>query len=121
MSEPTAADRLRAAAEKLRGLAEGATPGPLVAITDNGRKDGIAILGAVTNRGTGQAIALYAATNGRRHSDARLAATLDGRVALALAAVFEQWAFVVDVDPDLLHRLGGPETLNLARLIMEAT
>jgi hypothetical protein len=36
----------------------------------------------------------------------------------ALAAVFDKWARMGELDPDLLHRVGGPETVALADLIL---
>ncbi|WUH94584.1 hypothetical protein OG900_33515 [Streptomyces sp. NBC_00433] len=36
----------------------------------------------------------------------------------ALAAVFDKWARMGELDPDLLNRVGGPETVALADLIL---
>lgn len=38
-------------------------------------------------------------------------------VAHALVEVFDAWARMASLDPDLLNRVGGPETLALARQI----
>lgn len=37
--------------------------------------------------------------------------------ALLLVAVFDAWARIGDLDPDLLNRIGGPETLAVARAL----
>lgn len=36
-----------------------------------------------------------------------------------VAEVFDQWAWIAEKDPDLIHRIGGPETLAAARSINE--
>lgn len=36
----------------------------------------------------------------------------------ALAVVFDKWARMGELDPDLLNRVGGPETVALAGLIL---
>ncbi|WP_319052650.1 hypothetical protein [Streptomyces europaeiscabiei] len=41
-------------------------------------------------------------------------------VARSLAAIFDAWARIGDLDPDLLHRVGGPETLAAARALNAA-
>lgn len=38
-------------------------------------------------------------------------------VGMLLADTFDAWARMGELDPDLLHRVGGPETLNIARQI----
>jgi hypothetical protein len=77
---------------QLQQLCDAATPGPWTAITDNRRKTGIGIVGATADRGTGQAIAVFASTNGHRNADAQLTAA--ARTALpdliALAAELRQ-------------------------------
>lgn len=45
-------------------------------------------------------------------------ATVHPGVGLALAAVFEAWARMGGWDPGLLHRVGGPETLAVARAVL---
>lgn len=37
--------------------------------------------------------------------------------ALLVAAIFDAWARMVRLDPDLIYRIGGDETLALARAI----
>jgi hypothetical protein len=39
-------------------------------------------------------------------------------VAVSLAMVFDQWARVAELAPDLLNRVGGQETLATARAIL---
>lgn len=34
-----------------------------------------------------------------------------------IADIFARWARMASLDPDLLHRIGGPETIALARAI----
>lgn len=45
-------------------------------------------------------------------------AAVQPTVGLVLAEVFDAWARMADMDPDLLHRVGGPETLAAARQIL---
>jgi hypothetical protein len=45
-------------------------------------------------------------------------AAMDPRVGKALAEVFRVWARMGRLDPDLLRRVGGDETVALARLIV---
>jgi hypothetical protein len=42
------------------------------------------------------------------------------KIRYALAEVFDQWARMGSWDPDLLNRVGGPETVALARAILAA-
>jgi len=42
----------------------------------------------------------------------------DPTTALLVADVFDKWARMGEMDADLLHRVGGPETLTLARAIL---
>ena len=61
--------------EAIRARAVAASEGPWVAITDNGRKNGIGIVGQESKRGTGEAIAVFAgADSTQRNADARFAA-----------------------------------------------
>jgi len=48
----------------------------------------------------------------------KLAGFLPPDTARALAAVFRSWARMGEMDPDLLNRVGGPETVELARAIL---
>ena len=60
--------------DAIAARAAAATEGPWTAITDNGRKDGIGIVGQLTKRGTGEAIAVFAGVGGNRHADAEFTA-----------------------------------------------
>lgn len=51
----------------------------------------------------------------------RLAGLLSPDTARQLAAVFRVWADMAGYDPNQLHRLGGEETIALARSINAAT
>lgn len=42
-------------------------------------------------------------------------------LARLLAAVFDQWGRLADLDPGLLHRIGGRETLAVARAVNTPT
>lgn len=66
---------------------EAATDGPWIAVTDTGRKDGVALVGAEADRGTGRAVAVLAGTNGRRHADAEFIAHARQDVPALLAAL----------------------------------
>ena len=58
----------------MRALAHAATPGPWVAASDNRRRDGIALVGALAKRGTGEPIAVLAGDPLQRHHDAEFIA-----------------------------------------------
>lgn len=60
--------------DAIRQRAGAATPGPWIAVTDNGRRTGIGIVGQVAKRGTGEAIAVFAGVGGSRHADAAFTA-----------------------------------------------
>lgn len=52
----------------------------------------------------------------------KAAALLRGRsdrTSELLADVFEQWAWIGDLNLDMLNRTGGPETVRLARHLIE--
>jgi hypothetical protein len=40
------------------------------------------------------------------------------RIRYALAEVFDRWVELAETDPDLLNRVGGPETVILARAVL---
>jgi hypothetical protein len=73
--------------EPIHQRAEAATPGPWTAITDNGRKTGVGIVGQATKRGTGEAIAVFAGTGGNRHADATFTAQAREDVPALMAEV----------------------------------
>jgi hypothetical protein len=43
--------------------------------------------------------------------------TIHPDLANPLTEVFEAWARIGDLDPDILNRVGGPETIALARAV----
>lgn len=55
--------------------------------------------------------------NGLGGPSGRLAGLLSPAAARALARTFRAWARIGDLDPDLLNRVGGPETITAARAI----
>lgn len=87
----TASDELRAASARLRERAQRAGQG----------------IGAAIREGTCDLF-------GNVRPDP---AAMDPAVGTALAEVFDAWARMADLDPDLLNRIGGEETLALARQI----
>lgn len=69
----TAPERIDLGAIKQR--ADAASEGPWIAVTDNGRKNGIGIVGRAVKRGTGEAVAVFAgADSAQRNADARFTA-----------------------------------------------
>lgn len=61
--------------DAIRARADAASPYPWLAATDNGRKNGIGIVGQLSKRGTGQAIAVFAGPNSsQRNADAEFTA-----------------------------------------------
>lgn len=61
--------------DAIKARIEAASPGPWIAITDNGRKNGIGIVGEAAKRGTGQAIAVFASADSvQRNADAEFTA-----------------------------------------------
>jgi hypothetical protein len=101
MSPQNPSECLRKAAEHIREVAEESTPGPWA---DKGH--------LVTSAAAGTSIAEPF------WSDTTHIALWNPTVALLVADVFDEWARMGELDPDLLHRVGGPETLALARAIL---
>jgi hypothetical protein len=61
--------------DAIRKRVDATSPGEWLAISDNGRKNGIAVLGERTKRGTGLAIAVFAGADvPQRHADAAFCA-----------------------------------------------
>lgn len=87
----TAADELRAAASSVRSVAE-------------------------ANKAISENRPLPPEMQGRTRADVTRA-DMHPAVGRALAEVFDAWAHVASLDLDLLNRVGGPETLTLARQI----
>lgn len=55
-----------------------------------------------------------------RYEDAAWIALMNPVVGEALAAMFDQWAFLAEHDADQLDRVGGPETLDVADAVLAA-
>lgn len=132
----TASGELRAASATLRKLASDATPGPWTRPLNTRYKatvtgplpegerggwiDGIDPATGEREQCTVATIPIW--SNGK-HSrqrggrDLEYIAAMDPIVGAALAEVFDAWARMVDLDPDLLNRIGGAETLAVARQI----
>ncbi|MDX3586001.1 hypothetical protein [Streptomyces europaeiscabiei] len=109
----TAADQLRAAARTLRALlADPAlTPGPWLSMD---RGDRLLWDGEDAETQAPVYVVDEPMSNG---ANADYIAVMHPDVGHALAAVFDAWARIGDLDPDLLHRIGGPETIEVARQI----
>lgn len=61
--------------EGITARAAAASPAPWTAITDNGRKNGVGVVGQAAKRGTGEAIAVFAAADSvQRNADAEFTA-----------------------------------------------
>jgi len=105
-------DELRTAAARARTLADTATPGPWTVdssipyghrVGSSDEADWVAWTGEHGEDGS--------------ETDAAYIAAMGPNVGTALADVFDAWARVGELDPDLLNRVGGPETLAVARAI----
>lgn len=111
---------LTAAADKLRSLATTAStirsgqPTARWHFKQQARRH-TGYLYAENPDGTG--VRITAGDDSMRTGHGEYAAAMDPTVGLVLAAVFEAWARMGDLDPDLLNRVGGPETLAVARAI----
>lgn len=53
-------DKIRSELERRLAIARAASPGPWMAATHTGRKDGVSLVGRVEDRGTGKAVAVFA-------------------------------------------------------------
>lgn len=74
--------------DAIRARAEAASEGPWLAATDNGRKNGIGVVGQLSKRGTGQAIAVFAGSDSRqRNADAEFTAHAREDVPALLALI----------------------------------
>ena len=108
------AEELRAAAARIREVADKATPGPwlnldrgdrIVTEPDSaGEFEYVVDEPLDSNPDNGEHIAMW-------HPS----------VALLVAEVFDKWAGIGELDPDLLYRVGGQETLAVARAINGST
>lgn len=110
----TDAELLRGAADKLRGFIAG--------LGDNG---GPWAVGSgpsgypqtVSNIGVPYVVCQTYTDPGHPPVEGRFIAAMHPGVALALVAVFESWARLAELDADLLGRVGGVETLAVARAL----
>jgi hypothetical protein len=104
---------LRRAADRVRALAEAATPGvcPGYVATAVSR---VAHSVDVDCGHPGH----DDAPGWSRRGDGPYLAAMHRGVGLVMAEVLEAWAHMAAVDPDALHRVGGPETLALARQVL---
>lgn len=79
--------------DAIAARAAAATPGPWLATTDNGRRDGIGIVGRAELRGTGRCIAVFAGVEGDRAADAHFTAHARTDVPALLAVVRAAYEF----------------------------
>jgi hypothetical protein len=108
----TSADELRAASARLRTLIaavdEDIATNPYWASAENPPHAYPSLYGRGVDNGLGGPAGAFAAAMGPN-------------VGLILAGVFDAWARMGDLDPDLLNRVGGRETVTLARQILGTT
>lgn len=107
------ADELRAAARTLRSLLADPqlTPGPWLSMD---RGDRVLWNGEGAHDQAPVYVVDEPMSNG---ANADYVAVMHPDVAHALVEVFDVWARMASLGPDLLNRVGGPETLTLARQI----
>ena len=121
--------RIRDAADLLASLDRDATDGPWVAVLDTTSPAVAVPVDECTCRakgrdwpthqpGCGHELVCYPDGKHAR-GDAVLIAALRP-LAGSLAVVFREWAKVARLDPDLLHRCGGMETLAVADAVLTA-
>lgn len=112
----TAAETLRAAADKARALTEALDDcrGPWYVVNREQRH----YLQRIDNIGVPYVVASTTTDPSHPPTIADYIAAMHPGVGAALAGVFDAWARVGDLDPDLLHRVGGQETLAVARQIL---
>lgn len=121
----TAADGLRTAAAKIRALAKAIHAPDLTdqswhaeecAEVDRDNCPCIVAQGQA-GFGDGDSTAIYYVADTETPELAAYIVAMGPNVGVALAEVFDAWARMGELDPDLLNRVGGPETLTLARQI----
>lgn len=129
MTNPS--DELRAAAETLRKLAAEATSAPWTwkrwhSDTCSADCDDPTCFLLIVGSPYGpvgdadvdrDVFAVERSVQERGESDAAYIAAMGPNVGALLADVFTAWARIGELDPDLLNRVGGPETLAVARAI----
>lgn len=135
-SDATPAEELRGAATRLRKLAVDATPGPWIrplntrykatvtgALPDGERGGWLNGIDPATGEREQCTVAMVPTWSNGRHTrqrggrDLEYIAAVHPAVGLALAEVFDAWARMGELDPDLLNRVGGAETLAVARTL----
>lgn len=120
----TAAETLRRAADRLRALAtaDNITPGPWRYDPDTYWNRPPFFGQEYVGAGPAREIDCVAGTGPEGQpgasEDAAFIAAMHPGVGAALAQVFDAWARMGELDPDLLHRVGGPETLAAARALL---
>lgn len=118
------ADLLRRAAAKLRALAtaDGITPGPWRHDPDTYWNRSPFFGQEYVGAGPAREIDCVAGTGPEGQpgaaEDAAFIAAMHPGVGTALAEVFDAWARMGALDPDLLNRVAGRETLAAARLVL---
>lgn len=117
----TPAEELRAAAARIREVAGKATPGPWVNYNDGDRiirdPDVTAAEDDSDPCGEGPPLEYVVDEPLSYPENGDHIAMWDPNVALLVAEVFDKWARIGELDPDLLYRVGGQETLAVARAI----
>lgn len=109
----TPAEELAAAADKLDALSGSASHGPWI---EAGMGEfGWSVIGGDFPLTSNFAVETEDGDQGK--ADAAYIAAMNPLVGKALAAVLRQWAKMIRLDPAFLRRVGGEETLAVARLI----
>lgn len=111
---------LLAAAKKLRDLGSGATPGEWRAeeLPPNEGHPYPAYWVTSEYESGGFRSDVTVADCPWREADAQHIAVMDPATGLLLATVFEAWARMLHRDSDLVSRIGGSETLEVARKVL---
>lgn len=105
----TPVEEMRAAATRVRDIASAANLGTWWA-------DDTEIYSSEEPNWVGETLQLDNAELGK--ANAAHMVLWQPTLALLVASVLDEWARLGKLDPDLLHRVGGPETLALARAIL---
>lgn len=101
MTQPTPADVLRDAAKRIREVARAAYSGPWFFDDEGNLHDG------------GTDIAAF-----HKEANGKYAAVMHPGVAMAVADLFDRWAWMVELDHHQHARIGGDEIEALARLVL---
>lgn len=107
------ADELRQAAAHIREVAAGTSHAPWTVEHRASGKTGYAEISS----GPTVICETYGDKSGRSNADGVHIALWDPDVAELVARVLDAWANMVRLDPDLIHRVGGDQTLAVARAI----